>query len=428
VSTAFADTGQPVDALQRRVAQTIDDLVDLMDASDGWAYDTYDTRVGPVYVALCSRRDRALFRYLLFALYAIELAAPITYRRLRRIPKTWDPMGNSYRAGVELTMYRIQGDPRRMQRAAALLARIATHAVGEPGRRGFALGFPCITGSNRLWSTQVPVAHYTLRVARKFLYWEQISGDTSFRSVLTECIAFLHEGLPWIERDGCVGVGYTPADPLHVVNIWADVASLLAAYDRHVGDPRSRERSLALVESVIRHQNADGSFPYYAQWEGKPGEEDNTHTAMVLGALADVALCYPTVQPRVRAILETGVPRWLEMFFDERTGRHWNLVERPRDVFTVCLGDALYASNRLLRPELGLSRSCAERLRALEPKLIEWSLNHLRLRSGHFCERRLRFRTFRLGSIRSFDGLVCDALALYLARKTLGDEAKLWMQ
>lgn len=404
----------------------IDRLVLLIDRSDGWCYDTYDVRVGPVYLFLAQRRDRRSARYLLFGLYALELLAPLWYRKLRGIPKTWDPMGNSYRVGVELTLFRSDGQPARLEKARAILDEIQKRAVGNPGQRGFALGFPCITGSNKLWKTTVPVAHYTVRVARKLLLWESIVNDSRYMGLLAENIEFLLQELPWVTRDGCLGVAYTPEDPLHVINIWADVASLLAAYDRQVGDPRCHERVLGLTKSVIAHQSADGSFPYYARWENKLGEEDNTHTAMVLGALADVALCYPEIRVSVCAALEIGVPCWIEMFFDERSGRHWNLVDRPADAFTVCLGDALYAINRLLRPELGLSLQLTARLRALEDRTVRWSIDQLRLRSGHFCERRLRFKRYTLKSIRSFDGLVCDALSLLLSRRVLGDDAVLW--
>src|SRR5207253_1022567 len=205
----------------------------------------------------------------------------ITYRRLRGIRPTWDPMGNSYRAGVELSLYEVTHDATRLARAARILEDVASHAVGVLGTRGFALGFQCVTGSNKLWRTSVPVAHYSLRVARKFLRWEQITGDTRFQPLLRETVRFLLEGLQWIKRDGVTGVAYTPEDPLQVVNIWADVASLLAAYDLQYGDSRCRERALSLLASVVTHQDPDGGWPYYARWESRTNERDNAHTAMV---------------------------------------------------------------------------------------------------------------------------------------------------
>jgi hypothetical protein len=414
--------------LCNRIYPVVARLTDLMDRSGGFAWDTYDTRVGWLYEVFSKRRETRLARYALFALYGLELAAPITYRRLRGIPKTWDPMGNSYRAGTEISFYLVDRDARRLQKARTLLEQVATRAVGLPGQRGFALGFPCITGSNKLWSTSTPVAHYTMRVARKLLRFEQVSSDLQFRPVLDEAIRFLLQGLSWIERDGTLGVGYTPDDPLQVVNIWADVASLLAAYDGAVHYAEAGKRARALFMSVASHQDPSGSFPYFARWEASRGAIDNTHTAMVLGALADGMLSYPELRPTLKPVLELGVRYWLDNFFDAGTGRHWNLLDRRRDVFMVCLGDALYAINRLLRPELGLDPELATRIRSLEGRTIEWTFDNMLRADGRFLERRLRYRNYCVKSIRSFDGLTCDALALYAARIHLGESARLWTQ
>lgn len=410
------------------IESAVDTLRRLMHESGGWSFDTYDTRIGGLYAWLYRNRANRVASATLLVLYAFEFAAPLLYRRLRGIAKSWDPMGNSYRAGAELTLSCISNRTEHLDSARVILDEVVMRAVGEPGKRGFALGFPCITGSERVWKTSVPVAHYTLRVARKLIIWERLVGDGRYRAPIVEAIAFLLDGLPWIERADCTGVGYTPEDPLHVINIWADVASILAAYDQLYGDSRARTRALTLTNGVLAHQNADGSWPYFAHWEGKPGREDNSHTAMVLGALADVALCYAEPRPAIARALRLGIPRWIEMFFDEQSGRFWNLVKRPTVIFTVCLGDALYAINRLLRLPGEMTGDTQERLRRLEGKMIAWAMANLRLRDGRFCERHLPLKHFRLKSIRSFDGLICDALALVVARERLGDSTRLWAQ
>src|SRR5438105_5707838 len=151
-------SGSGADDLINRTRAVVDRLVALMDDTAGWCFDTYDARVGPIYVWLAQRRAQRVPKTLLYGLYALELLAPITYRRLRGIRPTWDPMGNSYRAGVELSLYEVTHDATRLARAARILEDVATHAVGVLGTRGFALGFQCVTGSNKLWRTSVPVA------------------------------------------------------------------------------------------------------------------------------------------------------------------------------------------------------------------------------------------------------------------------------
>jgi hypothetical protein len=408
------------DEFREILFETIMRLDQIMRECDGYGYDTYDTRIGKLYLYLSQKRSKRTFADLLLkGLYALELAAPIYYRKIRGIHRTWDPMGNSYRAGVHLTLYQACKNTKHLLEARSILDRIQKCAVGKQQSRGFALGFPCITGSNVVWKTNVPVAHYSIRVARKFLIYERIARDNRYRTTIEEVVTFLTNDLPWVNIEGRIGVGYTPEDPLQVINIWADTASFLSCYSSFYGNKSTyRDKIFGLVENILNHQKADGGWPYFASWEGKPQNEDNSHTAMVLGALADISICYSSeLKTRLIPVLEKGVERWVATFFEEETGRHWNTVDRTSHSYTVCLGDTLYAILRLVRPELGLTESLVDRLQKLADKVVVWSIQNLRRKSGRFCERRLPYRNYSVQSIRSFDGLVCDSLALYWAQR-----------
>jgi hypothetical protein len=408
------DAGLPV------VRPVIDRLNRILDETGGWGYDTYDARVGKFYEFLHARRDTSkLCKLGVYALYACEFLAPITFRKLRRIKKTWDPMGNSYRAGTYLTLYACEGRVQDLDKAREILDEILPHAVGTVGQRGFALGFQCITGSNKTWNTAVPVAHYSLRTARKMLTYERLTGDPRYASMLDEVVGFLDNGLEWVEVNGLTGVAYTPEDPLQVINIWADVASLLASYDMLRGTDTHGPRVSALTRSILCHQEEDGSWPYMAKWESRPLTVDNSHTAMVLGALADIAISSPgSLRPHILPALVSGTHHWLDRFFDEETGRLWFtdwLKNQPR---AVCVGDALYAIHRLRRPEVGLPEELVARLDRVADKVVAWALANLQMRNGRFYERITPLKGYAVESIRSFDGLLCDSFALYWAERT----------
>lgn len=415
-------TAQMVGANPATIRSTVEDLLRILADCDGWGYDTYDTRIGPVYLWLYRRRNSNRFAELAMrSLYAVELLAPITFRRIRGIRPTWDPMGNSYRAGAHLALAGIEDREAHLKAARTILDAVVAKAVGEPGFRGFALGFPCITGSYKIWPTNIPVSHYTLRVARMLLRYEQAARDGRYRTMLDENIRFLCDKLPWVEHGGMLGVGYHPGDPLQVINIWADVASVLASYDQTFAIDTHHTQAVRLAQSVLAHQLPDGTWPYFASWQRPPGGVDNTHTAMVLGALADLALCYPVaLRTCVRASLEQGTVKWIEMFFAESSGRFWNSIDHRADAYTVCLGDAIYANLRLTDPALELSATLVNRLKTLSATIISWSLQHLKLSTGRFCERRLGSWRFSVQSVRSFDGLVADSLALYWATNRSG--------
>lgn len=420
--------GKEDDACDRQVKACVDELLEHIRKADGFGWDPYDVRVGKLYESLYSSEGLP-GKLLLKVLYATELFAPITYRKLRGIPKTWDPMGNSYYAGAHLSLYLVDGDNAHLDVARNTLDRVAEKAVGQAGKRGFALGFPCITGTNILWSTTVPVAHYSLRTARKFLTWERIVGDGRYASILDETVRFLTDELEWVEVDGMLGVAYTPADPMQVINIWADVASLLACHAVQRGSDQNKERAVRLAESVLAHQYEEGTWSYQASWAKAPYKVDNTHTAMVVGALADLAVCYPEeLVSKIRPSLEKGVARWLELFYDESTGANWSDLNNRKVVYSVCLGDTLYAIQRLVRPELGLSEGLVDRLMKLRRLTTEWSLANLRMGDGRFCVFRYPFKKYAVQGVRSFDGLMADALAMFYAEGVLAPEKRklLW--
>lgn len=423
-------TSTEVSALDTDRKAAIDCLLGHIRKCDGWAYDPYDARIGKPYQYMGKVQGTLWGKLFRAMVYGVETLSPIAFRKLRGIQPNWDPMGNSYFAGALMALYLVDHDQAKLDEARRTLDRILTKAVGTPGKRGFALGFPCITGSYKLWSTEVPVAHYTLRTARKLMMWERIVGDGRYLPMLEENMRFFTEVLEWVEVDGMTGVAYTPDDPMQVVNIWTDVASTLACYGAMKGDHPFKDKALALTESILGHFRPDDTWPYHAKWTTRPYVVDNSHTGMVVGGLADIALCYPDdpIADRIRAVLERAVTKWLDLFFDPETGAHWNLLESKHQCATVAWPDALYAFHRLLRPELGLSQPLCDRMRDLQNKVDRWSMKNLRLANGRYCVFKYPLRKYAVGGIRSFDGLIADALAISYAtpRVSRDDSSKLW--
>ena len=415
--------------LDKKVKDSVDCLLGHIRKNEGMGYDPYDCRVGKMYEFFGQTRKTLKGKVTRLFLYGIEFFAPVTFRKIRGIPRTYDPMGNSYWAGAQMAMYLADNDQSRLDEARKVLDKVVTKSVGDPGKRGFALGFPCVTGSGILWRTDVPVSHYTLRVVRKLMIWERVVGDGRYQAVIDEAMKFLTEVLEYVEVDGMLGVAYTPADPLQVVNIWADVASILACYSVGRKDDIYKDMAIGLARSVVKHHLPDGTWPYFAKWSKKPFSIDNSHTAMVLGALADVAICYPDeVGAEIRPVLESGTAKWLELFYNEETGQHWMEPHKHHVCFSVSVGDALYAIHRLVRPELGLSEGLMKRLETARERLINWSIKVLPNFDGRWCVRKYPMKRYSVGGVRSFDGLTADGLAITYAESRLPRDSvsKLW--
>jgi len=406
-------------------------LLPIIEQADGYGYDGYDVRHGGLYEYLCHHTNNALGLLGWRLLYFVELVHPTLYRRLRGIKPHWDPMGNGYRVGAHLALYLCDGDTAHLDKARAVLDRLRSCLVGAALRRGFGLGFPTLMGARRLvWTPDMPISHTSVRVGRKFLLWEAVTGDRTYAPVVDEVAEFLSEGLGWGETEGFAWVGYAPIDPAPVVNIWGDVASYLAAYDAARHTDEHRDRMLGLVNSVLGHQAPDGWWPYDARWCGTKPAVDNYHTAMVLAALAHLCKHMPEgYRDRIRASLNLGLRYYLDTFFDEDTGRFRCFPGKNLPIDPSGIGDALYAFHHLDEPAVGLPPELLARMNRVADRSVEWGIGNLRTGEGRFYARIVPFRRVVLDGVRRWDGEMCDALALYYAARTLPPEKRepLWM-
>lgn len=409
----------------------INHLLPVIEQADGYGYDPYDARCGRLYEYLCHHSDTPLGLIGWRMLYFCELIHPTLYRRLRGIKPHWDPMGNSYRVGAHLTLYLCDGDEAHLAKARAILDRIRDCLVGTAPRRGFGLGFPTLMGARQLiWMPDMPISHTSVRVGRKFLLWEAVTGDGTYAEVADEVARFLAEGLAWGQTDGLTWVGYAPVDPAPVVNIWGDVASYLAAHDASRKMDAHRERVLGLIRTILEHQDTEGWWPYEGCWCGSKPAVDNYHTAMVLGALSHLCKYVPEDhRERIRASLDLGLRYYLDTFFDEDTGRFRCFPGKNLPVDPSGIGDALYAFHHLEDHAVGMPRELLARMNRIADRSVEWAIRNLRTAKGRFYSRIVPLRKVVLDGVRRWDGEMCDALALYYAARTLPPEKRgpLWV-
>jgi hypothetical protein len=403
----------------------------MIEQADGYGYDPYDARHGRLYEYLCHHTGNPLGLAGWRLLYLCELVHPTLYRKLRGIKPHWDPMGNSYRVGAHLALYLCDGDEAHLDKARAVLDRLKTRLVGAASGRGFGLGFPTLMGAKKLvWTPDMPISHTSVRVGRKLLLWEAVTGDRTYAPVGDEVATFLVEGLAWGETNGCTWVGYAPVDPAPVVNIWGDVASYLAAYDASRHTDEHRERVLGLVNSILGHQDPEGWWPYEGRWCGAKPAVDNYHTAMVLAALAHLCKYVPADhRERIRASLELGLRYYLDTFFNEHTGRFRCFPGKNLPIDPSGIGDALYAFHQLDEPSVRMPVDLLARMNRVADRSVEWGIRNLRTRKGRFHTRVVPLRKIALGGIRRWDGQMCDALALYYAARVLPPEKRgpLWV-
>lgn len=229
--------------------------------------------------------------------------------------------------------------------------------------------------------------------------------------------------------DGTCSVSYYPTTRDEVINTGAEVALLFSALPSEMRSAKMQDYLEGLVRTIIREQNADGSWFYctarHYQKHGGRKVIDNHHTAMILAALAHLhrePSLSSTLTGRLRAALRAGTRYYLRHLVDSK-GRGRAFPDVRREAPLAGYGEGILALGTLneraseVVGERLASRAC-ERLDRMLGRVIQRFVDD---RTGdtataHFLGKPVHLRSIRLGS-----GLVLECLArrLWWSRRTI---------
>jgi polysaccharide biosynthesis protein VpsJ len=232
---------------------------------------------------------------------------------------------------------------------------------------------------------------------------------------LTKACEFFHSGLQRIVRkDGSCALSYTPLDQMQIINVQADIGSLLIRTGEILRDNRHLLLGTKLIDCVLRTQNVNGSWCYYAPDSiGGQSYIDNHHTGMVLSALAEVckvAVVDNDLGARSLHALKAGVRYFTDHLFTiDGTPKYYNTEVYPIETYNFAQSIITCLDVRPLL-EGSLSMRVEERLQQLVAGLVRT----MQTPSGGFLYRRTRWFKQDLGSLRWANALAGFALARWL--------------
>ncbi len=400
---------------------TLWNLLDERNRCLGYArYDFGDVKSHSLLLWLARGRGK---RIVLKALQGIELAAPMTWRRILGIRKQVVP-SLFYHLGMTYMVRALLPDPPPCK---ALLEHVCRSALDLR-----------LDGEHVCWEhpyshhaaswrdeprIDVPLscAHHTGRVGLMLLKAGQYLDRPDLREAGTSAAKALMTYHNWqVYPDKTCTVSYYPHTRDEVINTGADAAVLLAAVPSEQRTSKMQESLEGLVRMVVSEQQTDGSWHYCTRrhYERFGGARviDNHHTAMNLCALAVIGRL--DVLPRnlaedARDALERGTRFYLnELFLPDGRGLH--LIGSRQSTGIVGYSEGVSALSAYLGGSV-VSSSVATQVREMIPKMIAIAVDQfVNLRTGDVACYRFFGRPFHIQSSRWGSAPLMQAITDYL--------------
>jgi hypothetical protein len=335
---------------------------------------------------------------------------PIFLRRLLRTPKRAAPGGVA-----ALTMaYVAEGGGDSLRKARRHLEWLLENSTKTASDIGW--GFPYSwKNEGVILAPGMPIGHTTMTCGNAFLqYYHKTQDSWAIDPLLRSCV-FLQNGLNKTEHsEQKVSVSYTPVDHSQVINVSADVGSLLMRTGSQFAKRDFLEFGGKLIRWVIKEQNADGSWYYNSYGSiGKESMIDHRHSAMVLSALSEVMpLCDTELAEPVGAALEKGLEYYLSnLFTGDGLPKFFHNRTYPLEIYNFAQGIiTLLDITHVPVLNVSLLQKTDEMLR----KLVSNTLSLMQKRDGSFLYMRERYWKTDLESLRWANALTTFALSRYL--------------
>lgn len=394
--------------LVSRASTAVDRALAFIERDGIETYDPLDLSTHEISQRLLTVRTRVgtLIRR---AIWAGAYVAPQLTRRWLGVKRSSMHSGVANLASAYLEL----GGEKNLAKARRWLDWLEANAIRTESYCGW--GFPFPWKQKLMVLPGTPIGHTTMTCANVFLKYSLVAKSASALQVADAACNTFHHALRHTTRpSGSIAVSYTPLDETQIINVQADVASLLIRMHGLTGDQRHYDLGSRLLRCVLETQNADGSWGYFAPDTTLARNfVDNHHTGMVLSALAEISACKATNGEdarRLETTLHSGTAYFLEnLFTEEGVPKYLDTTIYPIEIYNfaqsiiTCL-DLISVSEK----------EVAERLAMRVVQLVEQLLQKMQLRTGGFLYRRTKWLNQNLGSLRWANALTVAALARWV--------------
>ncbi len=336
--------------------------------------------------------------------------APVLTRRLLRVKKRATAGGVANLASAHIVL----GGAENLKKAKRHLEWLLNRATKGPGYIGW--GFPYPWLHKTYHAPGAPIGHTTMTVGNSFLRYHEATDEEWVIEPLVSLCQFFDKGLNKTHRSsGTVAVSYTPTDHTQVINVQADIASLLIRTGRRFNRVEFCDLALKLAACVVENQNDDGSW-YYSAFDSidKKSFIDNHHTGMVLSSLTEIHANLDESDSgriRIELALAKGTRYFLEQLFTPSgLPKSYNDSTYPLDIYNFAQSIITLLD---IQGEAMRDTELTERARAQLLMVVGQLLTKMYKPGGGFLYRRTRLWKQDLQSLRWADALICFALARY---------------
>ena len=344
------------------------------------------------------------------------LHAPIFIRKLLGTKKRAAAGGVASLAAF----YTCQGSEEDLRTSRAHLEWLVEHATRKDGYIGWGFPYPWLHKTHLPAGT--PIGHTTMTCGNAFLRYYEATGDAwAIEPLLALCL-FFDRGLNKTELSAeSAAVSYTPTDHTQVINVQADLGSLLFRVGSKLEKPEFGDLGLKLIQCVLENQNQDGSW-YYSTFAsvGKATFIDNHHTGMVLSSLSEVHAALPEGdprRPRLEEAVNLGTRYFLEhLFTPEGLPKFYHDAIYPLDIYNFAQSIVTLLDIRKIVEQDPALHSAAE---LMLQRVLNQLFKLMYKTEGGFLYRRTRFQKQDLRSLRWADALTAFALTRYLQERPL---------
>ena len=303
------------------------------------SFDPYDVWATPLGVAMRRRYydGRLTGKWGAVGLSLLDWLLPGTARRI----VSAKPL--SYPISVAHAVLRQKMENRPTESPKKLLQHLGAMAIHRDGTTSWGLGFPWMS-KNGLYGSDIPFVTHTPYVREALLILDELPD------LHNEAMTMFHGTWGFLQSLHVMDVGpddlalsYAPVDePRMVVNANAYAAfayTLHAVHGQGKVRDEARLKAKKLAQWVVRQQQADGSWWYYADRE--PGNLiDCFHSCFVVKNLLKVSKLLPELSDRIQPVTDKGWAYIRSELYDLDTGLcHCFSVRAQRDPFKLDLYD-----------------------------------------------------------------------------------------
>jgi hypothetical protein len=317
--------------------QNIRNLADWMKTNNLESYDLFDVQSSSLYMWLISKTGHLnSSKYFLFA---AEKFIPRLSRILLRVKKKKAATTSAVYASACFQMYGATKNPTWLYDGCDELDWLVKNK--SPGYSGACWGLPFdwAMGDNVIAKTGTPYSTIMIYMIDALLAGYRATINPIYRDCAVSTIDFFMKDLHQeIIDENTICSAYSPLDRLKVVNVNTYVAVSLYELYEYSKNKNSIVYADKLINYVMKNQNDDGSWPYFAKNSGVPNSEDSLHQCYII---ENLFRCYLINKNEdILNAVTKGVLAFYDKFYDNGVITKFSPANPSSKYYTLELMDA----------------------------------------------------------------------------------------